>query len=79
MATPFEMDKFRAELESAAAGSNSLLVCVVARKDGKDGPDYAIVFGAHGLLCKKDFVMAGREIMEHCEKASTSGARGVLQ
>lgn len=69
MATPFEMDKFRAELESAAAGSSSLLVCVVARRDTAEGPDYVTIFGAQGLLRKKDFVMVGREIMENCEKS----------
>lgn len=79
MATPFEMDKFRAELESAADGSSSLLVCVVARKDNKDGSDYAIVFGAHGHLRKRDFVMAGREVMEHCEKSARQTMNGVLQ
>ena len=79
MDTPFEMGKLIAELESAAAGSSSLLVCVVARKNGKDGSDYAIVFGAHGQLRKKDFVMAGRQIMGHCEKVSLSGVHEVLQ
>ena len=79
MNTPFEMDKFLTELESAAADSSSLLVCVVARKDGKDGSDYAIVFGAHGRLRKRDFVMAGREVMEHCEKSALQARNGVLQ
>ena len=69
MDTPFEMDKLFTEIESAADGVNSLLVCIVARKDTADGPDYATIFGAHGLLSKRDFVMVGREVMENCEKA----------
>ena len=68
MDSHFEMHKLIAEMESAAAGSNSLLVCVVARRDTAEGPDYVAIFGAQGLLRKKDFVMVGREIMENCEK-----------
>lgn len=79
MATPFEMDKFLTELESVVDGSSSLLVCVVARKDDKDGSDYTIVFGAHGHLRKRDFVMAGREVMEHCKKSVLQARNGVLQ
>ena len=78
MDTSFKMGKLITAIESAADGANSLLVCVVARKDDKDDSGHAIVFAAHGALSKKDFVIAGREVLENGKKIFPP-ASGVLQ
>lgn len=67
MNSPFELDKFLAKVAAEADGADSLFAVVVTRRDGGEPKGYTVTVAAHGYITKKDFVMAGREVMLRCE------------